>query len=300
MSCIPPGGNHAKQIPITGAPHGRRCSQPDALCAFIGSLFYPEADRQQYLYLHGDGLDGKGALLRFLYILFGPAAEALQPRANGDKFWNMKLYGKRLILFSDCEDFKFFGSPDFKCITGNDPIYFEEKGKMGFSAIPACKVIAASNYKPNITSQRSDLRRLIYIDVEPIPEGAVVAHFEKLLLEESAGIIAHCKAVYERECAPEHGPIKADMATNIAAEAEEFFISLFHRYFATADSSGYVPGHVVLTCLGKEGLRHGPHIGRLKAAWSRHFGVSTKRADDGIRYYGMKTHCSPDVGGQTC
>lgn len=283
-------------VPPTLESFLRRCSEPDAVAAFIGSLFYPEADRQQYLYLYGAGNDGKGALLRFLYDLLGPAAVALQPRQGGDRFWNMKIFGKRLVLFTDCEDFRFFASPDFKSLTGNDAIYFEPKGEPGFSAVPSCKLVAASNFKPNISSQTSDLRRLIYVEVDPIPKGEVVPHFEKRLMTEAPLIVAYCKAIYERMCFPDHRAIDVAPAHDVAADAEDSFISIFNRYFEPCAAEGWVPGHVVVAALGREGIRRGPEVAKLKAAWSRQFGVLVKRAAEGIRYYGMKTHCSPDAG----
>lgn len=269
----------------------KRCTQRDAVAAFIGSLFYPQADRQQYLYLHGEGLDGKGAFLRFLYLLFGHAVESLQPKAPGDRFWNMKIFGKRLVLFSDCEDYKFFSSPEFKGLTGNDPIYFEPKGESGFSALPNCKLIAASNFKPNISSQRAELRRLIFSSVEPILTGGVEANYELVLLKDAEAIVGYCKAIYERDVGPAHGPIKHEEATEVAQESEEFAISLFHQNFEKADDEiTYIQGFEVLSVLQKAGIQYGPAISKLKGVWARRFGIVVKREADGIKYFGMTRH----------
>ena len=90
-----------------------RCSDPMALKCFIGSLFYPQADRQQYLWMFGDGGNGKGSIMRFLAKLMGPAYSSEVPPIKGDKFWTSGLQGKRLVAFPDCNDAKFPASHTF-------------------------------------------------------------------------------------------------------------------------------------------------------------------------------------------
>lgn len=284
--------------PDAGDPPARfasfleRSSQPLAIAAFIGSLFYPEADRSQYLYLYGQGRDGKGSLLRFLYKLLGSACQSLQPPGKeGDKFWMMKTYGKRLVFLPDCDSPKFFASPAFKSLTGGDPVYFEEKGVMGFTAIPTCKVIAASNVKPLITSQISDQRRIIYAEMGTVPADEAQPGFENVLLEDAAAIISWCKAVYLSQ-APRHGPIKCDAAEQLAAEAEEGFASLFHKHFDVAGPTDWVRGDRVREVLRRDGIRSDQEINRLKAAWERIFGVTARKMSGGrggcMAYFGMR------------
>ncbi len=263
-----------------------RCSNARALCAFLGSLFYPDADRQQYVYLFGEGQDGKGSLLRMLYHLLGDASQALQPKGRDDRFWNMKVYGKRLVMFTDCEDFRFFSSPEFKSLTGNDAVYFEEKGKMGFTAIPTCKFIVASNQKPNISSQKSDIRRLIYVEVKGVPDAEIVSHFDQLLLAEAEGIVRLCKTVYESNCAG-HGPIPCDEATGVADEAEEMAMAIFYRHFAPAPPECWVEGQVLLGILRAENLST-RDIRKVIQVWERQAGIVKKKTAKGFHYMAMK------------
>lgn len=264
-----------------------RCSQPDVLCAFIGSLFYPEADRQQYLYLYGEGLDGKGSLLRMLFHVFGSAYQSLQPKGRDDRFYNMKIYGKRLVAFPDCDDMRFFSSPDFKSLTGNDPVYFEDKGRMGFSDIPMCKFIAASNHRPNITSQRSDLRRLIFIDVKPVTAGTVVPNFEKLLLAEGERIVRVCKAAYLRLC-PDHGTIPCDSAEEVAFESEGDYLEMFGKYFNPGTDDDNVMGADVRTVLRREGIKSPKEQRHVREIWARQFNLAVKHTKRGNVYCGLK------------
>ncbi len=265
-----------------------RCSQPEALCAFIGSLFFPDADRQQYLYLYGEGNDGKGSLLRMLFSLLGSSAAALQPKGKDDRFWNMKVYGKRLVMFPDCDDMKFFSGPDFKSLTGNDPIYFEEKGRMGFSDIPTCKIIAASNHKPNITSQRSDLRRLIFVEVKPVSEGSLLPNYDRMMLDEAETIVRTCKASYLRAC-PENGTIACFTANEVAFEAEGDYLGLFDKYFEAADPElEFVPGSDFRRVMIREGIKSPHEQRKVKEIWSRQFGFIGRHTNRGTIYRGFR------------
>jgi hypothetical protein len=269
-----------------------RCTHADALAAFIGSLFYPESDRQQYVYLYGDGQDGKGTFLRTLFHLLGPeGAVSMAPKEKNDRFYNMRLYGKRLVIYPDCDDFAAFKSPHFKSLTGGDPLYFEPKGEPGFSAIPTCKVIAASNMLPNITGQRADIRRLIFCEVSPFPGETLEARYEEKFLFEAEQMIQYCKGVYEKLC-PRHGPIPCgdgDAVTAIAEAAEEHFAIAFHRSFAVAAPDEWVRGDRVLEEVRRFGIHRGREMANLKSAWRRMFGVEVKKGSDGLmRYHGMK------------
>jgi phage/plasmid-associated DNA primase len=265
-----------------------RCSQPSAVAAFLGSLFYPNADRQQYLYFYGEGQDGKGSLLRMLYRLLGSACQSLQPKKGDDRFWNMKTYGKRLVMFPDCDDFRFFASPEFKSLTGNDPIFFEEKGRSGFTDIPMCKLIAASNHRPNVSSQKSDMRRLIYVEVAPVTEMELVPNYEDLLYAEAEAIVRTCKATFER-LAPDHGTIPCELAIEVAMEAEDDALSIFDRYFVhTGDEKHAISGAQVREVLNKENVKNGVHQRQIKEAWRRHFDLRIKHTRRGTLYYGVK------------
>lgn len=263
-----------------------RTSDPHAICAYVGSLFYPEADRQQYLYMYGEGGDGKGALMRFLHGIFGEAAASLTPPPKfGDKFWNFNVYGKRLGLFYDCEDWNWFKSSHFKSLTGGDPILFEEKGRMGFTDTPSLKFIAASNAKPNISSQASDLRRLIFVAFEPLPEGERHVGFEALLLAEAQPFISMCKAIYLARC-PGHEAIDVPQAIEVAWNAESEYVDLFNAHFVDSKECE-IPADQVRRILREDGVKNTAEIQRIKDVWARLFGVTVVRRKKGFVYQGM-------------
>ena len=55
-----------------------RIDAPKSVMAWIGSLLDPQADLQQYLWIYGDGQNGKSSLSNFLRKVLGPAHRAEQ------------------------------------------------------------------------------------------------------------------------------------------------------------------------------------------------------------------------------
>lgn len=208
-----------------------RCTNATALADWIGSLFDLKSDRQQYVWLYGDGHNGKGTLLRFLAKCFGPSYLATSP--SKDKFWTASLVGKRLVSFPDIADGYFPASPMFKMLTGDDQIPIRPMYKDGFSAPINCKFIFASNNLPELTSQKADTRRAIYCEIKPI-KVSPDPKYEEMLWDEAPYIIGTCLSEY-KERYRNHGPInvESDSLDAVIEQSELDFNAVFSRYFAT-------------------------------------------------------------------
>jgi hypothetical protein len=210
-----------------------RCSDAMALKCFIGSIFVPESDRQQYLWMYGGGRNGKGCMIRLLNKLLGSAVmPKIPPNQNTIRFWMYSLLGKRLITMSDCDVQDFVTQGEFKMLTGGDLVPIEVKGGSEFSADLACKFLIASNDKPEVTRQLSDMRRAIYVTFDPIPcepDGT----YESRLWLEAPGIVARCLECYEEQVGPNHGsiPTNNDALDDLIEENESEMQELFDRYF---------------------------------------------------------------------
>lgn len=213
-----------------------RTSDPMALKCFIGSLFHEDADLQQYVWMFGDGRNGKGTLHRFLKKLMGPAYIARVPPGRDDRFWTSTLIGKRLVGLPDCKDSSFPTSGLFKMLSGGDDVPVERKGQSGYSTKLNCKFIFSSNDKPNITSQLSDTRRAIYIELTPIgvePDG----DYEDELWKEAPGIVDLCLDAYYEMVGIKHGsiPIDSEQLDNLIDENEEEWEGVYNIYFDEED-----------------------------------------------------------------
>lgn len=233
-------GSCFRRIPFEPAPGPTptweslldRLTNQRAFMSFIGSLFVQGSYLQQYVWLTGGGGDGKGAIGRWLEEIFQQSffmtAEA---KANG--FWMHSLLNKRVCVFSDWDNPEFTTKGLFKSMSGGDSMTIEGKYRDPIKARLNCKFVFFSNERPEILMRNSDKRRLIYCELEPIPEEKREhAAFEKKLFDESAAFIFECLKVYREDC-PTNGPIPTitDAVDELAGGNESYFQGLFDQYF---------------------------------------------------------------------
>lgn len=221
---------------------GARISNWEALKCFIGSLLVDDADRQQYVWLHGQGQNGKGALSRFLHRVLGGVYTSQVPPANGDKFWTSNLLGKRLCVFPDCNNTSFVTSGLFKSLTGGDPVKVEQKNQHATTAILPVKYLFLSNERPSLSSEKADQRRIIYCEVTAF-EGDPDPEYEERLWAEGGAFLSHCLELYQSRC-PKHGQIPVDSSDMVLADwvstVEEEFETVFEDNFSIAKPTDYV------------------------------------------------------------
>lgn len=175
-----------------------RMTNKDAIVDWLGSLFDLESDRSQYVWVYGDGLNGKTSLLKMLKSVFGKSYASLETPHHQDRFWSMQLIGKRLVGFEEVSDQNFVTSAKFKNLTGNENIFVEAKGKMGYNVNINSKFIFCSNEKPNISSARADLRRAIYCFIEPIVDLPQTNYVDRLI-KEAPAILSNCAYLYRQK-----------------------------------------------------------------------------------------------------
>ena len=219
-----------------------RASNALAIKAWIGSLLVKDADRQQYVWIYGQGNNGKGALARFLREIMGPAYCSQQPPTEGDRFWVSGILGKRLVVFPDCNDFNWPRTGLFKMITGNDAVKVEEKGKQPYTSELCAKLLHLSNDPPNISGSTADLRRAIYsefqpITVKPIPDSC----YQKRLSSEGPAFMKQCMELYLEHC-PNHGAVPVDLqgVEDIIEQNEERYWYLFMQNFEVMPDDGAI------------------------------------------------------------
>lgn len=229
---------------LTQGPHPTydellfRTSNGHALMAWIGSLFFEQSDRQQYVWLYGHGRNGKGSLTRVLQRIFGPSFATEQPPPRDDKFWTSGLLGKRLVVFPDCNHYSFTTTGLFKSLTGGDRVRIERKNHQPFDAELTCKFMFLSNERPRLSSQEADLRRAIFCEIDPIDKD-FGPDYERLLWEEAPHFLEHCRRYYESVC-PNHGsiPVNREATELIAAMAESDYQVVFDKYFVAVNDAG--------------------------------------------------------------
>lgn len=202
-----------------------RCeTNGDALMAFIWSIFEPSNKGHQYLWLYGEGQDGKGSLMRLLARLLDRAYVALDAK---DKYWLASCVGKRLGVFNDVVDTTFPMRAQFKGVTGGDMMNIEQKYKKSYSTFLDIKIVFTTNKNLQISSEFSNVRRCICVTMAKNPN-LTTANYEEELWKERAGILFKCRAAYQR-CLDANGQIKFDMDV-VREHAEQTEIQ-FQRLF---------------------------------------------------------------------
>lgn len=281
-----------------------RMSNVQAFIDWIGSLFFDESSLQNYVWIHGDGQDGKGCINRFLKRVFGDSFRSKQPKGRDDKFWTYGLLGARLVVFPDCDDSKFVRTGLFKSMTGGDPIDVEAKRGMNFTAELRAKYLIFSNERPELTSQTADLRRIIYCELGKAT--GIDPKFEEKLWNEGGDFLSTCVRQYEAKY-PNHGPIKSEMSEimDVVETLEEANLEVFDRLFVLDPSGTVVPGR--LQIILRQEWPKSRHCQLEFLKWlerSRGIKKRTHRTPNGVpqkTYDGMRlkgenvSRCSQDV-----
>lgn len=210
----------------------------DAFLAFIGMLFDPTAPRQQYLWLHGEGGDGKGSITRFLRRLFGPSYVALQTHEKMiNQFYTSRMVGKRVGVFQDCHNPAFVQGEMFMMLSGGDPIFIEPKMVPGYTDDITTMFIFASNDLPRITGSEAHMRRAVICTMRKRTHynGSKLT-YEDRLWEERAGILHKCWKMWLKHKA-ENGYVIAeqDILKEVSSNTEEKWDSIFHKFFKIVD-----------------------------------------------------------------
>lgn len=222
-----------------------RCSNATPIQAWIGSLFFGDSDRQQYVWIYGEGGDGKGALTHTLEKVFGPSSCSPGLPDGGSRFWTYQLLGKRLVTMPECQSYTFPNSTLFKQLTGGDSVGFEQKGQDPFTARPTCKFLFSSNERPKIDSARANERRIIYGEVtsptDNVDDLLSSAVIEGAMWNEVPHFIHKCKEIFLNYC-PDMGIIPTDKKVfkELSDLNEEYDDVVFHKYFLPGNKTDYV------------------------------------------------------------
>ena len=218
-----------------------RCDHPDAIMAWVGSLFDLQSDRQQYLWIYGAGGDTKSRFANAIFqLLRSTATSTVVPKNGGERFWTSTVVDKRFVLFPDCNNYGFPNSGLFKSLSGGDLVAVEPKGKNAYSVMPICKMMFLSNDKPSISGTAANLRRVIYSEVRPFTGEIVPEHvINKKFADESPSFVIKCLAKY-RELGADHGSIKfaSEKLTDLVALNEDKFSNFVEKWIRKSEGAG--------------------------------------------------------------
>jgi len=276
-----------------------RLSDPGAFMAFVWSCFEKDNRSRQYLWLRGNGQDGKSSILGVLQEVFGPASASLNNAhiKSQSQFLGSLVYGKRLVTYPDCKNQRFGMSEFVRSLTSGDQVPIEFKHKTPFTARLYAKLFVASNAPPQIGGEKADQSRMIFIEVAASKSTDDPTWTTRLRTELPAFLWA-CKVAYAERC-PKGGDISISdkseaLKAKIAVEFEERFHDVFEERFI-ADPNCATEAKFVSAALRAEGLNNN-EIADFKAWMARMHGVVFKPTNKVRLYRGLRLNTDhPDA-----
>lgn len=189
---------------------GMEINAKDYFMAFIWSIF-EETDRNRvFLYLYDEGKQGKSVIVHSLEHILGKAIDTFDFLA-ATTHSTESLVTKRLIVQHEGIIRKLSSHQLVKQITGRDSIRINPKGRTEYTAIIDAKIVVLSNDKPMVSSQLSELSRLLPIKLESRTDKDFTEDFSNVLKEELYDFLSNCRITYNK--------LKA-------ADREETFLSI--------------------------------------------------------------------------
>lgn len=256
-----------------------RCATAEALQLFIGSLFFEDSYKQQYLWLYGEGGQGKGTLAGLVKWAFNKSAKyCTVPKSPQDyKFFNSNLLGRRVLIFDDCPANDFLKSPALKTITGSDYVDIEVKYGDKFEYKHNAKFIFTSNEMPFVSGDSADTRRIIPCFVESRGTTEVDPTFnDRIYANEAKFFISRCIRMFRDKQALK-APIEFDMAVleESIEDHDEWAMALFEKH-CTLNPDYAIPSMDFFNYFREQLRIRSPRDQRvveLKKIWARRLGV---------------------------
>ncbi|MFN8370505.1 MAG: DUF5906 domain-containing protein, partial [Bacteriovoracaceae bacterium] len=266
-----------------------RCTNGEKLMAYIGSILDEKSYMQEYLFLKGNGGDGKGTLSRFLEKILGRAFHVASDPSKYNQFYSSQFLGKRLAVYNDLNDKNLVKASWFKQFTGGDSVNIEFKGKDCFSAKTNTKFLLISNFKPSISSLASDQRRIIYCEISKF-EGILDPSFEDRLWEERPVIIFKCLKAYEEISRKTGGPINDSNNMEILDLLEDneiAFETIFNDYLELDIGSSVTPQEMHKATIS-ECLKNGVQYKDFRDWVERKYNLKERKDKQGRKLMGLK------------
>jgi P4 family phage/plasmid primase-like protien len=140
---------------------------PDAirtLQEWMGYCLTHDATFQKFLFLEGEGSNGKSVFCAALTALLGRQNVSNVPLERfGDRFSLSTTLGKLANIATECSEMDNAAEGILKAFTSGDPMQFEVKHKQPFSAIPTARFMMSANNRPRFKDGSSALWRRMMI-----------------------------------------------------------------------------------------------------------------------------------------
>ena len=228
----------------------------DTFLTFVGSVIDITNRERRILWLYGHGNDGKSVVAQVLGRAFGSASTKLPEYIDPlNKHLTSTLEGCRLAYIPETKQATLIQTGLIKSISGYDDLTIDKKGKEPYQVTNYVRLIVCGNVKPQISSGRSDISRLLPIHVTPGLGAEVVDHTwpEKLRTELPQLFHAAIKA-YDQAGRKVHiSPAVYEWLAEAADTGESKIASIFEQQFKL-DPEGFLSSNRVASVIREKKL----------------------------------------------
>ena len=214
----------------------------DTFMAAVYATFNANSRLSQYIWMHGEGGDGKSSFLSALAEYAGKRlACSLNAQALKGEFGLEECVGKRIVIISDVKTGLTVKNGTIHNLTGHDPVPVNRKGRPAITVTFNPVLWIAANDAPDVDfGNANESRRCIYIRVrKPDKEIQKRMYFlddkgeiligkngkpqfngydlKSKLVAEMPHILYKCKEAFDRVCpAPHNAILQSDEALELA------------------------------------------------------------------------------------
>lgn len=217
----------------------------DGIMATLWTFFLSDAYRQNYIYLKGEGGDGKGSIVRTLHKITGDVYSITKPPAEDNKHAAVEFERAMIVAITDLRNMTFMRSELLLAYTGDDYMNFDHKGKQPYSAKPAGRLFVCSNRYLVIGIQDSEQRRAQYGEMPPRKTAIKRdTKFEQRLYDQFPGFIWKCKQKFEAlgidpgEEIPQSAALKERLRSFAADDPTCGYLDFLSHFFTVIPLSG--------------------------------------------------------------
>ncbi len=261
-------------------------SNAEAFLAWIGSVLDPDSNREQYIWLQGEGSTGKSRIVHALMQCFGDAAtsERCPNKHSDNKFLLSGLENKRFVNISEA-DSDFVQSNLFKSLTGDDFHKIENKWEKPYTKKIFCKFFITSNDVPVVPPKIEHIRRIILCELGELKTPAMrQVDVDKNLAYGLPWLFARALEEYDKVRHLASIPCDTSVVEEYSGMIGEEAQLLFAKHFVQMPG-GWVSSADIYQRLGMDGLK-GNEARKIIRRWESLKIISPKRkAKGGPRGY---------------
>jgi P4 family phage/plasmid primase-like protien len=200
LVCLPyaydPGATCPKWLGVLGQNLEGDAERVGLLQQFFGYALMNSTDAQRFLFLVGEGANGKSVVLAGLHAMLGQENVSTVPlEAFGQRFAMAQTLGKLVNICPEVGELDRTAEGTLKAFVSGDRMTFERKGKDAFSARPTARLVLSTNNVPRFADRSEGVwRRLLLVPFNrQVPPEERVAGMDKpefwLQLGEAPGIL---------------------------------------------------------------------------------------------------------------